>query len=274
MQNQAVLREYLDDLRASGRATFTSGEAERALDLGHRTFLDAAERLRRRRLLACPRQGFYVVVPQRYAHRGAPPPVWYIDALMQKEDCPYYVGLLKAGEQHGATHQAVMEFQVVAPKRIPEVRAGRSRIAFYYCRDLDAVEEGIEYRYTGEGVMKLSSPELTALDILRYPQGSGGIHNVATVLKDMGERIDREKLARLSGVMRKPIAQRLGYLLESVGYAALTGPLRKALQERPGRLPWVELDRREARDPDFTPQPLERNARWKVVVRRMPEPDW
>ena len=41
---------------------------------------------------------------------AAPPPPWYIDDLMRFEDCSYYVGLLKAGELHGATHQAVMEF--------------------------------------------------------------------------------------------------------------------------------------------------------------------
>ena len=33
--------------------------------------------------------------------------------LIRFEHCPYYVGLLKAAEMHGATHQAVMEFQVV-----------------------------------------------------------------------------------------------------------------------------------------------------------------
>ena len=34
----------------------------------------------------------------------------------------------KAAELHGATHQAVMEFQVVTNKRIPKIRAGRSII--------------------------------------------------------------------------------------------------------------------------------------------------
>nr|WP_245488732.1 type IV toxin-antitoxin system AbiEi family antitoxin [Rhizobium ruizarguesonis] len=38
---------------------------------------------------------------------------------MRHEGNSYYVGLLKAAELHGATHQAVMEFQVVAAKRLP-----------------------------------------------------------------------------------------------------------------------------------------------------------
>ena len=39
---------------------------------------------------------------------------------MRHEGEAYYVGLLKAAELHGATHQAVMEFQVVTGKRLPE----------------------------------------------------------------------------------------------------------------------------------------------------------
>ena len=43
-------------------------------------------------------EGFYVVVPPQHASWGAPPPSWYIDALMRREGRPYYVGLLKAAE--------------------------------------------------------------------------------------------------------------------------------------------------------------------------------
>jgi hypothetical protein len=63
---------------------------------------------------------------------------------MRQEGHPYYVGLLKAAELHGATHQAVMEFQVVTDKRLPKIRAGRSAIGFYYRKDMGAVSAGIE----------------------------------------------------------------------------------------------------------------------------------
>lgn len=42
----------------------------------------------------------------------------------------YYVGLLKASELRGATHQAVMEFHVVTDKQLNRIRAGYSIIAF------------------------------------------------------------------------------------------------------------------------------------------------
>jgi hypothetical protein len=46
----------------------------------------------------------------------------------------------------------------------------------------------------------------------------------------------------------------------------------EALNARPP-IPWTELDRKEAHDPDFAPAPQERDPRWRVVVRRAPEVD-
>ena len=269
---RSALSGYVSGLLSTGRTVFTADEAEQALGVGHGAFLDAAERLQRRKALLNPRQGFYVVVPPQYASWGAPPPAWYIDALMRREGEAYYVGLLKAAELHGATHQAVMEFQVVTAKRLPRIRAGRSMIVFYFRKDMEAVTVGIEDRKTDTGSMKVSSAALTALDLLRYPQASGGMGNIATVLSDLGRKIDREQLAALSVVVERPVVQRLGYLLDHVGHDELTGPMQESLRAR-GSLPWTELDRQEARDPDFASEPLQRDVRWRIIARRLPQVD-
>ena len=269
---RSVLSGYVSGLLSSGRTVFTTEEAEQALGIGHGAFLDAAERLQRREALLNPRQGFYVVVPPQYASWGAPPPAWYIDALMRREGRAYYVGLLKAAELHGATHQAVMEFQVVTAKRLPEIRAGRSLIVFYFRKDMEAVATGIEGRKTDTGTMKMSSAALTALDLLRYPQASGGIDNVAMVLSDLGQKIDPRQLALLSGAVERPVVQRLGYLLEHLGHNVLAEPMLEYLRAQ-GSLPWTELDRQEARDPEFAPEPRQRDLRWRVIVRRVPRVD-
>ena len=269
---RSTLSGYVAGLLSTGRTTFTSDEAEQALGVGHGAFLDAAERLQRRKALFNPRQGFYVVVPPQFASWGAPPPAWYIDTLMYREGPAYYVGLLKAAELHGATHQAVMEFQIVTEKRLPRIRAGRSMIVFYFRKDMEAVTTGIEDRKTDTGAMKVSSAALTALDLLRYPQASGGMDNVATVLSDLGRKIDPEQLAALSKVVARPVVQRLGYLLDHLGDGELTEPMQESLWAR-GSLPWTELDRQEAKDPDFTPKLLQRDVRWRIVARRLPQVD-
>ena len=120
--------------------------------------------------------------------------------------------------------------------------------------------------------LAISSAALTALDLLRYPQASGGIDSVATALSDLGQKIDSEQLGRLSALVERPVVQRLGHLLEHLGHDARTGPMLGSLRAR-GSLPWTELDRREVRGPDFEPEPRRRDPRWRVIVRRVPEPD-
>ena len=269
---RSALSSYVSDLLSAGQVVFTAEQAERVLGIGHGAFLDAAERLQRREAVLNPRQGFYVVLPPQFASWGAPPPAWYIDALMGHEDQTYYVGLLKAAELHGATHQAVMEFQVVTAKRLPRIRAGRSLIVFYFRKDMDAVTEGVEDRKTDTGAMKISSAALTALDLVRYPQATGGIDTVATVLSGFGQKINPEQLAALSAVVARPVVQRLGFLLDHLGHDSLTGPMLESLRDR-GALPWTELDRQEAQDPDFAPEPRQRDLRWRIVVRRVPQVD-
>ena len=266
------LSRYVSGLLSAGRTVFTAEEAQQALGVGRGALLDAAERLQRREALLNPRRGFYVVVPPQYASWGGPPPAWYIDALMRHEGQAYYIGLLKAAELHGATHQAVMEFQVISAKRLPKIRAGRNLIVFYYRKNMKAVTAGTEGRKTDTGTMRISSAALTALDLLRYPQASGGIDNVVTVLSDLGQKIDPEQLATLSALVERPVVQRLGHLLEHLGHDALAVSMLESLRAR-GSLPWTELDRQEVRDPAFEPEPQQRDPRWRVIVRRVPEPD-
>jgi predicted transcriptional regulator of viral defense system len=269
---RSALSSYASGLLAAGRGVFSADEAQKEIGISRGAFLDAAERLQRRGQLIRPRRGFYVVVPPQHATTGAPPPEWYIDALMRHEKRPYYVGLLAAAAAYGASHQAVMEFQVVTDKLLPDIEAGRTRIVFSYRKDMAAVSAGIEDRKMPSGYMKLSSPELTALDLVRYPHSSAGLDNIATVLSELAERLQPEKLASLSGAFEKAVVQRLGHLLGRLGHSLIADAMFAALSER-GPLPWVELDPKQAGDPDLSPPPSERDERWRVIVRRPPEID-
>lgn len=272
LDQRSGLSTYMTQLLSRGQVVFSSAEAQEALGISRGALLDAAETQQRRKHLLSPRRGFYVIVPPEYLAWGAPPPAWYIHRLMQHENSQYYVGLLKAAEMHGATHQAVMEFQVVANRQLPKIRAGRSAIVFYYRKDMDTVAGGIEDRKTDTGHMRLSGPELTALDLLRYPHAAGGLDNIATVLADIAERIDTVRLAELASAFERSVVQRLGYLLDKLGAPDRANGLFDSILKRWAQ-PWIELEPPQAADPDFTPDPVERNDRWRVIVRRFPEPD-
>ena len=268
---RSSLAQWMTDLLSAGRVVFSLEEARRELGIGRGAFLDAAERLQRRGHLIRPRRGFYVIVPPQYLAWGAPPPSWYIDDLMRFEDCSYYVGLLKAAELHRATHQAVMEFQVVSDKRFPKIQLGRSVIAFYFRNEFEAIAAGVADHKTAAGRMKVSSPELTALDLVRYPHAAVGLDNIVTVLADLGDTLDATQLVLLSRGFERSVSQRLGYLLDFLGCGNQAGLLQGALSER--RCSWIELDPAEAGDTEFAPDAVDRDSKWRVVVRRMPEVD-
>jgi len=76
----------------------------------------------------------------------------------------------------------------------------------------------------------------------------------------------------IAATTEKPVVQRLGYLLDWLGHQDFGGLLWESLSARTS-FGWVELDRKEARDPDFTPEPVARDSPWRVTVRRHPEID-
>ncbi|MDR2215976.1 MAG: type IV toxin-antitoxin system AbiEi family antitoxin [Nevskiaceae bacterium] len=267
-----ALSSYVSSLLAAGRGVFSADEAQKQIGVSRGAFLDAAERLQRRGQLIRPRRGFYAIVPPQHSLIGAPPPESYIDMLMRHEKRPYYAGLLTAAAIHGASHQAVMEFQVVTNKLLPNIEAGRTRIAFSYRKNMAAVSSGIEDRKTQSGYMKLSSPELTALDLVRYRQSAAGLDNIATVLSELAERLQRKKLASLSNAFEKAVVQRIGHLLERLGHASIAEAMFTALSAR-GPRSWVELDPKQAGNPYLSPPPTERDELWRVIVRRPPEID-
>ncbi len=265
------LSTYLTEQMAAGRIVFTRDEATHTLSLSRRAFLDAAERLQRKGQLASPRHGFYVIVPPQFSSWGGPPPAWYIDDLMRYEGRDYYVAILKAAELNGAAHQAVMAFQVITDKRLPDIRLGRSKICFHFRKSIQDVSTGIVTQKTNAGTLNLSSPELTALDLVRYARAGGGLDNIATVLMELGNGMDADKLASLSAAFERSIAQRLGFLLDNVGHEKLTAPLHTAIHDRKPN--WIELDPHEAKGMDFVAAVIERNPRWRVIVRQLPEVD-
>ncbi|WP_306259915.1 type IV toxin-antitoxin system AbiEi family antitoxin [Pararhizobium sp. IMCC21322] len=270
LEHSNGLAGYAEELASTGRTHFARQEAMDALGLTHGAFLDAAARLAKRGHLFAPRRGFYVITPTRFLKWGAPPPTWYIDAMMEASGRPYYVALLKAAELQGAAHQAVMEFQIVTDRQWKPIRAGRSKLVFYFRKDIGAVEAGIERRKTDTGSMRISSPALTALDLLRYRQASGGLDHTASVLNELASRIDPEQLLSLAPTFERSVVQRLGYVLDHLGSDELAAALHGHLYK--GTIPWVELDPGEA-DTVIEESEPQRDRRWHVIVRRPIEID-
>jgi predicted transcriptional regulator of viral defense system len=160
-------------------------------------------------------RGFYAVVLPEYGLSSNVPPVEYIDQLMAYVKADYYIALLSAASYQGASHQSPQVFQVIANRQFRSKVESGSRVEFAYKRVMS--EGGIEQKAARSGLVNVSSPLLTALDLVTYQHKSGGISNVASVLSELAESIDLKPDAE-SLVKGEPCssAQRLGHILGSV----------------------------------------------------------
>lgn len=259
-----TLPEYVDTLQQSGRYSFFSGEAREACGLSLVAFKHAARRLVLQSRLASPRRGFFVIVPLEYRSVGAPPPSWYIDALMSFHGRPYYVGILSAAALYGAAHQQPQEFQVVTDKALRPAVAGKGRIRFLY-RKRAAQAQTVRLK-TETGSMVVSSAETTAVDMVLYPQAAGGIGNIVTVFSELAERLDPDRLVQAVAMESDlAAAQRVGLLLERAGAGDKTGPLAAWVAGRRPRSIPLRADRDTAGAP--------KDQRWRVLVNEETEVD-
>jgi predicted transcriptional regulator of viral defense system len=182
---------------------------------------------------------------------------------MEQLGLAYYVGLLSAASLHGAAHQAPMVFQTVVADNRPEVRCGRVRAEFV-ARAIVSEIPTVPMN-TPRGVMCVSTPEATAFDLVGYPGHAGGMSNVATILAELAEKLDAQKLLAETARSPLPWTQRLGYLLERVESANLAAPLADHVAMRAKEYVALRPRKSTAR--------ASRDTRWRLLVNERVEVD-
>jgi predicted transcriptional regulator of viral defense system len=222
-------RDLLDGLMASGRYTFTSGEAKDALKSSGDATRRALARLAKQGLIASPARGFYVVIPPEYRSLGCLPADQFIPALLSDRGQSYYVGLLSAAQYHGAAHHRPQEFQVMVGKARRQIECGKVRVAFFVKARIEAT--ATQKFNTQRGEIYVSTPEETALDLVGYQENSGGLDNVATILSELADKLEPQKLASAAASSPRPWAQRLGYLLTYLGHAPQASALKELIKK-------------------------------------------
>lgn len=209
--------EWIDRQQMTGWTTFTFEEVIKALpSLSRQNISNSLWRLSTAHIIAPVQRGFYVIIPPTSRISGITDPYYYIDSLMNKIGRDYYVCLRSAAALHGASHQAVLQRQVMLP--VPHISFSSIRnhqLAWFYRSHIPTTF--LDEHKTESGYIKVSSPELTALDLVQYCAKSGGLSSVATMLAEIGERLDFSKNdGRVLTTASSATIQRLGYLLENI----------------------------------------------------------
>lgn len=254
---------FVAEIVASGRHSFTTEEASRALGGSATAARAALRRLKAKGQIADPHRGFYVVVPPEYQRVGCPPAEQFIAQLMEHLGEPYYVALLSAAELHGAAHQRPQAFQVMVKTNRRMIACGQVRIEFVARKEMEATP--VVEKNTPRGRLRVASPEATALELVGYADRCGGLDNVAGVLGELVESIDAGKLVASARACPIAWSQRLGYLLDVTEHRDLADGL-------------VPLVREHARfvAPLVRAKPktgAERVERWRLAVNAAIEPD-
>ena len=217
MEKNDKIRKWVDDLPKMGKNIFTQEEVIKEFpSMNLSNIRNALYRLSKKGTIQSVWHGFYVIVSPEYGFKGVVPPTEYIDQLMKYLDKEYYVGLLNAAAFQGAAHQQPQTFSIVVntDNLRGKIKKG-VKINF-------VAKKNIPVRYikqltTRNGYINISTPELTAMDLLLYIREVGGINRVSTVLNELAEVMDFQNIGSdFLSYFNSAVIQRLGYILEEV----------------------------------------------------------
>jgi predicted transcriptional regulator of viral defense system len=175
---QNFLESHLDTLRAQGRHTFTLSELQKQFDISDQALTKALQRIKQKKKAISLRKGFYIITP-------IPAPNLFIPDLMNFLNRNFYTGLLSAAAHHTLIQETPNEYYIITKKPVLlPIRTDQLNINFYNKKKWD--QDDI--------VDNISSPELTALDLVYYAPRLGGFDRITAVLDDLTELMDAETL--------------------------------------------------------------------------------
>lgn len=215
--NSIGLHEWVDNLLKLGKLGFSILELRQSYPNNTEASLKLSlNRLSKKGKILSIHKGYYLIIPPQYASRGIIPPPIYLDALMKHLQRPYYLGLLNAASFYGAAHQQPQEFFVFT--NFPQLlTVNKKGIKVNYISKKEIYEKLIQERKTENGYLKISSPELTAADLIHFEKRIGGLSRAATVLNELAEEIKIENInASFLNEIPALTIQRLGYVLDKI----------------------------------------------------------
>jgi predicted transcriptional regulator of viral defense system len=151
---------------------------------------------------------------------------------------------------------------MLAKSRRPIV-SGAVRATFIVRKNISAIPT--QSFNTPRGTVQVSTPEATAIDLVGYPEHVGGLDQAATILGELADNLDAEKLVAAAQTAPMPWAQRLGYLLVKASAVDHTQALKSYVRQH-ARQTAVLLPLAPRED-------AVRDDDWKLIVNAEVEPE-
>lgn len=270
MSEHSQVRYWVYELPKIGRTTFSIEDAESQFPGKPKASVRRAlARLSEAGRIHSVWKGFYAISLPEYGINGIAPPLDYIDQLMRHLNTRYYVALLTAAAYTGAAHHAPQVFYFISDSNLHAKSKFGVTIEPIYKKAIP--EKYITEINSRSASVKISSPELTAIDLVAYVKRVGGISHVATVLAELSESMDFQKVDAdfFNGVSAAAV-QRLGYVLdEELEKKELAESLFEKAKQSKVAFNAVPL----IADRNSQLTAIEKNKKWNVIVNYRIEND-
>lgn len=258
------LDEYIDNLTAHGDISFTLNDLQVNTGISRNAAISAVKRFKKQNKIVSPSRGYYLILTPPFRQKGCLPADFFIDDLMRHLDLDYYVGLLSAAMFYGAAHHQPQMMQVMIETEKRDIQCGQVYLQFISNNQL--LNTPLTQIKNQTGYMKVSTPEGTAIDMMKYMKHCGGINRIATVIQELSDSIDAYALEEIAQQDKGQIwIRRLGYILDFVGAEQLSTTLYPLWDKKSEFIPLVPYA-------SMTGSP--RNKKWRIAMNATLESDF
>jgi predicted transcriptional regulator of viral defense system len=209
-------KEYIKHLLSIENYSFSLEEITQHTDGKGTSLKFELTRLVEKKEIVNLRKGFYLIIPPRYSKQGQIPIQLYIEKLFKHLNRNYYLGFYSAAKFHGASHQQTQRDYLMTEKpKLNDIKKNTFDIRFFTISKWS--NKNLLDRKSDAGIFKISSPALTAVDLIHHQTKLGGLNRILAILEELAEEINQNDIAELlTWYPNKSTLQRFGFLLEEV----------------------------------------------------------
>ncbi len=223
-------KQFIKHLLSIESYSFSLEEIEKNTDGEGTSLKFELARLIKKREIVNFRKGFYLIIPPRYSKQEKIPIQLYAEKLFKSLNRNYYLGFYTAAKFHGASHQQSQQEYVITEKpKMGNIQKKELKIRFFTTSNWSSIN--IQERKSDAGIFKISSPALTAVDLIHHQSKLGGINRMLAVFEELSEEINQDDIQNLlTWYPHKSTLQRLGFILEEMQVdETLTQPILEHL---------------------------------------------
>jgi predicted transcriptional regulator of viral defense system len=188
--------DFVDKCLSYEQYAFSWEELKREVSKTELALRHEIVRLSKKKEIITLRQGFYLILPPRYRQYQRLPLELYVDRLFAYIRKPYYIAFFSAAAFHGASHQQVQQSYLMT--KIPNIRHIKKGNNYLSIKATSHwPEKNISKRKSDAGLFNISSPALTAIDLIHYQTKMGGLNRILAILEELAESITAEDIKDL-----------------------------------------------------------------------------